>query len=449
MDTAAGFDNVGAEIDEATDGAVDDQAFDLGGDERRMHVRAYNHWVSLLNGAPFPAIDRLDPQGITDFGPHSVLLDFGGGIEDPGITYLGATLREECGLADEITRVADVPSRSLLSRLTDHYLQIIANRAPIGFEAEFVGNSGNTTLYRGILIPFSSNGEDIDFIYGVINWKVIADAQLQATLTAELDAVVRAAPTPVLPNNLTSTEMPQSETAVWADGPNAGVTDPAAMIKETLSNPTRDESDDIGTIAIVDRFAPSGSLGDTLAMARESAAQVRAADSRGRAALYRALGRAHDFGIAADADRDAYLALLDDSLIKAQARAPMTPIVKLVFGVDYDKTRLAEYAAVLGHARRQDVAVGRLPAFLDSVAGGIKAVVSAERAARRPAKRTDVFDRAARELRARPVLANVPIGAGDTDFVVMIARPAVDGTLDIVARVDTRTIVEAVIKHAA
>jgi hypothetical protein len=37
-----------------------------------------------------------------------------------------------------------VPSRSLLSRLTDHYLQIIANSAPIGFEAEFVGQRGYT-----------------------------------------------------------------------------------------------------------------------------------------------------------------------------------------------------------------------------------------------------------------------------------------------------------------
>ena len=33
--------------------------------------------------------------------------------------------------------ISDVPSRSLLSRLTDHYMQIIANRSPVGFEAEF------------------------------------------------------------------------------------------------------------------------------------------------------------------------------------------------------------------------------------------------------------------------------------------------------------------------
>ena len=50
-------------------------------------------------------------------------------------------------------------------------MQIIANRAPIGFEAEFANQREKTICYRGILMPFSSDGETIDFIYGVINWK--------------------------------------------------------------------------------------------------------------------------------------------------------------------------------------------------------------------------------------------------------------------------------------
>ncbi len=29
---------------------------EIGIDERRMHVRAYNYWVSLLDGRPFPLI---------------------------------------------------------------------------------------------------------------------------------------------------------------------------------------------------------------------------------------------------------------------------------------------------------------------------------------------------------------------------------------------------------
>ncbi|WP_438827201.1 PAS domain-containing protein, partial [Sphingomonas bacterium] len=217
-------------------GGGDDQLLDIGGDERRMHVRAYNHWVSLLKGRPYPSIENLDPASIADFGQNSVLLDFTAGLDDPRVSFLGRALREECGLAGGIARISEVPGRSLLSRLTDHYLQIIANRAPIGFEAEFVGQRGRPTLYRGILMPFSSDGEQIDFIYGVINWKELVDAVTQDALAAELAAAMP----------------PGAAAPVWADGPGA----------DTAGPDGRDPA----------------SLDHRLAIARESAAAVRAAD---------------------------------------------------------------------------------------------------------------------------------------------------------------------------
>ena len=64
-------------------------------------------------------------------------------------------------------------------------MQIIANRAPIGFEAEFLNQRGDNICYRGILMPFSSDGDTIDYIYGVINWKR-TEAQVQQAIAAEL-----------------------------------------------------------------------------------------------------------------------------------------------------------------------------------------------------------------------------------------------------------------------
>src|SRR5690606_34907739 len=160
----------------------------IGTDERRMQVRAYNHWASLLEDRSFPAIDALEPGNLPDFGPYSVLLDFTAGIENPGISYLGAELAAECGISPtELQHLDDVPARSLLSRITDHYMQILANQAPIGFEAEFVNQRGSTILYRGILLPFSSDDETIDFIYGVINWKELADQHTTDELMLEID----------------------------------------------------------------------------------------------------------------------------------------------------------------------------------------------------------------------------------------------------------------------
>jgi len=348
---------------DSTDAGVNDVMFDLGGDERRMHVRAYNHWVSLLDGRPYPSIANLEPETITDFGPHSVLLDFSHGMGDPKIAYLGRALREECGLEGPIATIADVPSRSLLSRLTDHYLQIIANRAPIGFEAEFVSSRGRTTLYRGILMPFASGGTTIDFIYGVINWKELADADMQATLVAELDAAVRATPQP-------SGAIAQ----VWADGPSSGFESAAPPVQElVLDSPLPSQM-------LPSDALPTGPLGEQLAMARESAAHLRAAEARSRAALDRALSRAHDFAVAAAHEGDDYAAMLAAACLPHETVTPMH-IVTLVFGHTIDAARLATFAAVLSHAQRHQVPVGGLPSFLQGYEGDLGAIAAAERAA--------------------------------------------------------------------
>jgi hypothetical protein len=187
----------------------------IGSDERRMHVRAYNHWVSLLRGRPYPAIAELDPAHVPDFGPHGVVLDFSADPRDPAIPFVGEALREEGGHDASIAHVSDVPRGSLLSRLTDHIDEIVANHAPIGFEAEFVNQRGRNMMYRGILMPFSSDPEladaaPIDSIYGVINWKEAPEEAVNVALAAELDQSLRDPPALLVTG------------PVWADGPNAG-----------------------------------------------------------------------------------------------------------------------------------------------------------------------------------------------------------------------------------
>ena len=393
-----GFEDARSAAD-PTEGGVGEATLDIGADERRMHVRAYNHWVSLLKGRAYPSIEDLDPAGIADFGAHSVLLDFSDGIENPSIRYLGRALREECGLDHTIARIAEVPARSLLSRLTDHYLQIIANRAPIGFEAEFVGTRGYNTMYRGILMPFSSDEDSIDFIYGVINWKEMLGAVEQARLDAELAVAVRSA-TPREPAD-----------SVWADGPSAA-NDPAIAAEVPSDVPE--------------------ALADRLALARETAAAARAADSRSRAALYRALGRAHDFALAAAADPVRTDELLADAGISRQARAPFTPLVKLVFGADYDKTRVTEFATVLAEAASAEVPVGGLSAFLDRHPGGIRGVVAAARAARRKPRP------AAPPLAARRAIATVTLDvpAKTGDLVVLVARAREGHAFDVLGAIN-------------
>jgi hypothetical protein len=440
--------------------AVNDVAAAIGTDERRMHVRAYNYWVSLLDGRDFPSIEDLEPDDVADFSPHSVLLDFTCGGENPAMPYLGAAIRDECGLDDDMRTIAQVPSRSLLSRLTDHYMQIIANRAPIGFEAEFDNQRGENICYRGILLPFSSDGDTIDFIYGVINWKRVDGAEVETPVSApieaepdvlELDSAVEVA-------DDTAFEAPADEEPRW-DGheePETPAEEPVSETVEPVPAPHFTWED--GPLADADEEAtelpevaldPDAGLADRLWAARETAESVKAGEGRTRVALYRALALAYDFAIAAEATPDEYAELLEESGVKAQARAPMTPIVKLVFGVDYDKARLTEFAAALSYARRQNVATGAFQDFIEKQHGGLKALVAAERQARRPEPKADARGEVAR-ARLRTV---TPISLADLssseEFAVVVTRRGADGRHEPVAVLDDEALIERAIRNAA
>lgn len=464
----------------------------IGTDERRMQVRAYNFWASRLQDRNFPAIEELEPDQLPDFGPYSVLLDFSAGIENPALQYLGSELALECGTDNAIGRLSDVPARSLLSRITDHYLQIIANQAPIGFEAEFVNQRGATILYRGILLPFSSDDDTIDFIYGVINWKEMADQMTTDELLLEIDQALEAG------EDSEAGIHPADPVTDWADGPASAIADlplidvaddafdedygaeplPQPLFGMDVEALLEDEDDeDLAEEDVAEsRFAsllgasprPSGayqpeegddwlepvgasdldeefttvpadepadkvldlqddmSLGgaialetavgslewsepgdnhaalpeqnaaeqddvpadppglyDCLAEARELALAARSSEDRSRAALYDAVGRAYDVSLAALEQPEEFAELVADNGLTVQDRAPMTPVVKLVFGADYDKTRLTEYAAVLSYAHRAGLSRGSLADHLRLAEGGLKGVVQAERRLRR------------------------------------------------------------------
>ena len=523
-----------SEADE-DDGVVAPLPTPVGQDERRMQVRAYNFWASLLEDRNFPLVEDLDPANLPDFGPYSVLLDFSTGIDDPLVPFIGHELAAECGAGQRIDRLSDVPSRSLLSRITDHYLQILANQAPIGFEAEFVNQRGATILYRGILLPFSSDDDTIDFIYGVINWKELADQLTTDELLLEIDQALEAseeeaplvlrdsealadwADAPVATDDdgrdgeLPALPQPRfgqlaatgsdalGEDAYFTDegeddeedeGSHAGYAsllgsigdapplgmgyapDDAAVADELNGDaPARpvkrpvllaaeedfaapagfalaDEANDLTDGLDLAGFEDAGGLYDTLAAARAAAETARTSEDRTRGALYAAVGRAYDVSLAAAAAPEDFAELVAESGLTVQDRAPMTPVVKLVFGADYDKTRLTEYAAVLDHAHRVGLGRGELAGFLSAAEGGLKGVVQAERRLRREAAGKPVEQSGAlREALARKLRRLEPqdllaIPAEGPEFALVMIRRLADGTVALVGEVDDMPLLE-------
>ncbi len=548
MDTLRGTFDPDATTDRGWDASEDESAepartrelppHAIGQDERRMQVRAYNHWAGLLGERMFPNIEDLEPADLPDFGPHSVLLDFSYGIDNPAVRFLGEKLAHECSGQGGITRLSDVPPRSLLSRITDHYMQILANQAPIGFEAEFVNHAGVAILYRGILLPFSSDDETIDFIYGVINWKEMADQLTADELLLEIDEALELGSDFELAEE--TAPRPADPVTDWADSPaheegdeqggdplpefvgsyddefatlapldgtpddDADLPDFSqyalddddeeydedegesenpgysfASLADYIEAPTRkaidlsglelapsaDDVDEPEYAYVPDQVADpepvlvpevqetdadedeffagdlhdDAGLYDCLAAARELARAADSTEDRSRSALYAAVSRAYDFSLAALDAPDDYAELIADSGLTVQERAPMTPVVKLVFGHDYDKTRLTEYAAVLTHAHRQKLARGALAGFLADVEGGVKAVVKAERRLRREEQGKPVEDAGAvrdalaQALRALEAITLEHLDGAGPEFALVLIRRDEIGCAEILA----------------
>ncbi len=436
------------------DSAEDEPARELppaaiGQDERRMQVRAYNFWASMLGDRNFPSVGQLDPDNLPDFGPHSVLLDFTDGIDDPAVSFLGAKLAVECGAEGEISHLSDVPRRSLLSRITDHYMQILANQAPIGFEAEFVNQRGSTILYRGILLPFAAGDDTIDHIYGVINWKELADQQTTDELLLEIDQVLEAQAEPTVDAS------PLTE---WADGPaddtgvlelitpiepdDASVDWPEPAFGGPRFHDLDDDDEDAVPFPGMSLAEPEDmALADWLAEARELAERARGTEDRSRHALYAAIGRAYDFSLAAASEPEQFQELLEDAGLTVQERAPLTPLLKLVFGADYDKTRLAEYASALGCAHRLGLARGTLAEHLADAPGGLKGIVAGERRLRREESGKAAAPREAprkalqRKLRKLAHCALTEVANEGSEFTLLVARRLESGEVVLLGEV--------------
>lgn len=146
--------------------------------ERRITFCLYEYWEKLAGESGLPALKNMNRDEIAPFKKNLVLIDLRNGHHQPTFQVIGQDLQED--LENDLTNkpVNDVPRRTMLSRVTDHYLEVLANRVPIAFEAEFVNRNSEKALYRGILLPFSDDDQNINFILGGVRWILESEVTL-------------------------------------------------------------------------------------------------------------------------------------------------------------------------------------------------------------------------------------------------------------------------------
>ena len=283
-------------------------------------------------------------------------------------------------------------------------------------------------LYRGIMLPFSKDGTAVDYMVGAITSKTVN----QDGESVECPHLAETAGDPLI---------------------------------EAQEQEFQDEQGARGLIALVETGVNAGEseqnegqpgLRASLDECQSFARQISAAESRSRKALYEALERVYAFYHEAAADPEELETLVAQAGLTMQERAPFTPIVKLVFGADYDRTRLSEYAATLGYAKRMNQDTASFRNFVESQEGGLKGCVKAERAARRAergAGTTDTTEQARRLMREIEALGLVAKKqSGDTEFVHLLGRrsAAQPGMIEILTVFDDKpATIDGLLRRAA
>jgi hypothetical protein len=367
----------------------------IGDEERGRHSAVYDYWLGIRGDREFPSIRDLDPLQISDAGPCSILLELIGGGEDAEIRHIGETLKPDV----TVERIVDAPRQSLLSCIAGKLAIVAISRDALAFEDEYMTAVG-TTRCRVTLLPFSSTGPWVDFVYGFVT----ADtAPLEAAEEAEVVVEeVEAAPEMVAEEVEVAPEPPEPEPEPApaaeepAKSPAKGF-DPFAGVKGFFGNVVNLEVEPAEPVPAaepaVESEAPveeetvaeqapepvpqssENPMQNKLAEVRAKADEARLAKLQSEAALHQGLSAAYDFALDAEDSAEEYLKLVEAKGVKIQLRSPMAPVVRLAFDGLCDEATIAELEGVMAWALKMNLPRGSLAERIQSE-GGIAAILN-------------------------------------------------------------------------
>jgi hypothetical protein len=317
--------------------------------DRRLIMRAVDRWEAVRGGHAYPRMADFGIETMPDMAAQSFVIDVNmKNVHMSQLRFVGDMLQQDCS-RDLIGKpVTGVPRGSLVSRLTDHYMQILANRAPMSFEAEYNDADGRVTKYRGIMLPLSDTGGDIDHILGVINCR--SD---------------RAQPRPPLPMGLADAvadNAPEPEggrqTATVAEFPGRPPAPPFAGATVSVE-------------AVCDML-------EDLAECRAAAYMVRDAQERLKRREFALLTQAYALLHTARNAPLAFAGVLEECSQRLDDRDLVAVILKLVLDDDPVAEEMTLYATVLRRALREGCTPQSLPAYLEALDGGLAGLMREE-----------------------------------------------------------------------
>ncbi len=376
----------------------------IGDEERSRHSAVFDYWLGIRGKREFPSIRDLDPLQISDAGPCSILLELISGGEDAEIRHIGDTLKADV----TCDRIVDAPRSSLLSCIASKLAIVAISRDGLAFEDEFKTETG-TARCRVTLLPFSSTGPWVDYVYGFVTSESgaseveaapdIAGNDVEEALVLP-EPVVEEALEPVVEEvEPVAEETPEPEPEPAPDPVEAAESsskgfDPFAGVEGFFGNVVNLELEPTVTVTKKEPAAEEATAAEQepepedthpsenpmqtrLEEVRAKADEARLAKLQSETALHDGLSAAYDFALDAEDKAEEYLKLVEAKGVKIQLRSPMAPVVRLAFDGLCDEATIAELEGVMAWALRMNLPRGSLAERIRSE-GGIAAILNGQ-----------------------------------------------------------------------
>ncbi|TNE57974.1 MAG: PAS domain-containing protein [Alphaproteobacteria bacterium] len=140
--------------------------------ERRLIRRILQYWLDKAGERAFPTLDDIDPTELRGDWHWCFVIDQLHDHPFPIFSYMGA----EVGKYSRILLSGhDDWSKSVLDKATIHYGQVLERRDAVLVEEKLLRFDGKEIAFRAVLLPLSSDGENITQILGAANGKILGE----------------------------------------------------------------------------------------------------------------------------------------------------------------------------------------------------------------------------------------------------------------------------------
>ncbi|MBK5910823.1 hypothetical protein CCR85_04865 [Rhodothalassium salexigens] len=137
--------------------------------EKRLHIRAFRYWESLLGQAALPVAPDTADADFAPFADHYCRIDLTG--DGDRIVATGAKLAAVSGGTYAGWTPASVPDELLLGRVLRHFDEVLEAAAPVGLDAELDLDTDLVLPFRAILLPFADPSMALATVIAVVSWK--------------------------------------------------------------------------------------------------------------------------------------------------------------------------------------------------------------------------------------------------------------------------------------